>query len=30
MNNMSHRYEKPGIGDLNRIKQDMEDFLQGK
>lgn len=28
MDNMSHRYEKPGIGGLDDIKDDMQDFLR--
>jgi len=27
MNNMSHRYEKPGIGGLDDIRKDMRNFL---
>ena len=28
MDNMSHLYEKPGIGGLDDIKDDMQDFLR--
>lgn len=28
--NMGHRFEKPGIDDLDRMKRDMRKFLNGK